>query len=312
MNTVDLDQKTKLTGVSVAAGIPIFQRSNLLYDCLQSIAGSGIQHVIVADNGDVEDRTSIYDADWPFELTVLDLEYDCGIGQCRASIAEHSDEEYLLVTDSDMIFPDGDDLQVLLTLLQEDDDLGGVSGWLIEENTVRDGCSNLYEHQLYTGQQILLRDIRSQPEIEYSNGFPYVRFDYLPNATLFKRECIDTYSWDAEMPIKEHIEFYIGHMKKTDWQFASCPSVTFFHRKGESTEYRTNVRGGDHYLSKRKEALRNIRDKWGYDQIIKGSKTNWIESANRSFSFLAGNAIQALLPEGLSLQLKYWRQKEQF
>lgn len=249
------------TGTSLAVGVPVFKRTTALRRCLESVSPAAVDRVIVADNGKSGAHEQLYNRDWKFELTVLDLEYDAGIGACRAAIADELTEDYLVVADNDMIIPPASELQHLKTVLESDPNLGVVSGIITEGNRIRSGCSNLHEETSVSGESFLVHAIRSDPEIEWvESTLPIARFDKLTDAAIARRECLEDYSWDSRYPIGEHPDFYLGHYHRTDWEFAVCPAVVFDHQKGRYSSYRNEVRtNGDTYLKKNDDNWNCIR-----------------------------------------------------
>lgn len=276
-----------MTGIekSIALGVPVFKRTEALKRCLESVDATAVDRVIVADNGRVGTHDQVYEQDWEFELTVLDLEYNSGIGACRAAIADELTEEYLIVGDNDMIIPPASELRHLQTALEYDTNLGAVSGIIVEGNRVRSGCSNLHEETSLLGGKLVVHAIRSDPTVEWVRPtLPIARFDKLTDATMIRRGCIDDYSWDARFPIREHLDFYLGQYHRTDWEFAVCPAVIFDHQKGRYPSYRRTVRtDGQDYRDKRQRTEELYRQKWGYDRIEYGYRPDWIDTESNSF-----------------------------
>ena len=265
----------------IAVGVPVFERTEALQRCLNSIPADAVDRVIVADNGPANAHAGIYATEWPFTLDVLDLEYDVGIGACRAAIADELTEEYLLVVDSDMRLPAASQLRQLQTALDERPSLGGVSGVLLEDGQIRAGCSNLHETTTLLGRDVLVHAIREQPAIEWVDStIPIARFDKLTNAALVRRECLADGAWDGEFPTDEHLDFYLGHHHQTDWEFAACPVVQFAHEKGRYEAYRERVR--ERNDEKQQQADARYREKWGYDRIEYGCRVDWFRSSQPS------------------------------
>lgn len=244
---------------SLALGTKVFDRTQKLEQLLDSAADRPcIQTVYVADDGDASDRESLYARDYPFELEVIDLPYDAGLGRGRNEIVDQLTEEYLLIVDPDHTVPYN--VSTLCTVLKSDPDLGGVSGLLLESGDLRGRCQDLSIEN-----NILIRDVRENHRFESADGIPFQRFDFIPNAALFRRECVQEYSWDPEYVIGfEHIDFYVGHRHRTDWQFAVCPSVLFGHHPGGSADYTSHRGNPNKVLSSKNYFL----DKWGLKQTV--------------------------------------------
>lgn len=254
---------------TVALGVPVYQRTEKLRSLLESVEEVAVDAVYVADNGHTEERRELYDDEWAFDLEVLDVEYDSGLGNCRARIVEALEEDYLLITDSDHTVPHN--VSTLVDQLEARPDVGGVCGLLFEHGGLRATCHDLYEHG-----DVLVRDVRGK-DADLVAGSPFVEFDFLNNVAAFRRECVEEYHWDPNLQQgKPHLDFYVGHMRRTDWQFGVCPEVQFPHYPGGSTTYQS------HRNKRRRlaEAREYFLEKWGYRQIAYG-QLEWLETQDR-------------------------------
>ncbi len=244
--------------MSVALGVKVFTRTEKLAALLDSVDPDDVDRVYVADDGRTEDRRSLYERDWPFELTVIDLEYDAGLGRGRAEIVDRLEEEYLLIVDSDHRLPDNVDL--LRRQLRERPDFGGIAGLLLEY-----GRLTGMTHDLSVDDGVLIRDVDDEKEVLEAAGHRLVPFDFLPNVCLFRRECLQEYAWDPAYVIAmEHLDFYVGHWRGTDWRFGVSPSVQFVHDPRSDATYAAN-RGDP---GKRLASKEHFLEKWGYRQVL--------------------------------------------
>lgn len=252
----------------IALCVKVFSRARKLGNLLESVSDTAVDTVYVADDGEPsEEKSALYEAEYPFELTVLDLEYDAGLGYGRNAVVEASDEQYLLVVDSDHELPPR--IDGLAAQLEARPDLGGVSGLLFEQGKIRGTCHDLYEHG-----DVLLRDVRGEKTVERVAGQPFVEFDFVPNVALFRRDCLEDAAWDAEYVIgKEHLDFYVTHWQDTDWSFGVNPSVLFDHYPGGDAGYVAD-RESKAKLQRSKDYF---LDKWGYRQLALG-RTDWTDS----------------------------------
>jgi glycosyltransferase involved in cell wall biosynthesis len=272
---------------NISLGVKVFSRSDKLEDLLDSVAKTAIKKVYVADDGKpTNEKQTIYRRNYPFDLTVLDLEFDAGLGYGRNQIVETADDEYLLIVDSDHKIPPT--VTRLADQLDARPDLGGVAGLLFECGKVRGTVHDLYEHG-----GLLVRDARKEKTVERIAGDPFVAFDFIPNAVMFRREALVEQGWDPQYIIgKEHLDFYVAHQHNTDWTFGINPTVLFDHTPG----------GGDMYVADRESAAKLERsrnyffDKWGYRQLLLG-QTDWYDITRRARdpSRLAKQAVKALL-----------------
>ena len=271
----------------IALGTKVFSRVGRLRSLFDSLQGTFIDSVYVADDGKpTEEKTSLYEGDYKFDLTVLNLEYDAGLGYGRNRIVEESNEPYLLIVDSDHQIPPNVDR--LVDQLEARPDLGGVAGLLFERGKIRGTC-----HDLYRQGDVLVRDVRGQKEVQRVANDPLIEYDFIPNTCLFRRECLEDRMWDPEYIIgKEHLDFYWTHKQETDWTFGINPTVLFDHYPGGDTNYVTNRESAE----KLNYSKHYFLDKWDLRTIVLG-KTDWTDAtrSNRTPKYLAEQGIKNLL-----------------
>lgn len=250
-----------MTG-DIAVGTKVFKRSEKLEQLLCSIPDY-VKTVYVADDGNSNERSDIYSKNYQFDLKVLDLEYDKGLGAGRNAIVDELTEEYLTIVDTDHQIPRN--LNILRDLLDKNDHLGGISGAILEPNRQTYYITGQFlkekEQNLYRGPQV-----KKNIDIDESNEYPILHFDFIANAAMFRRNCLESYSWDPEYVIGyEHIDFYVGHWKTTEWKFGVCPNVIFKHYPGGSPEYNSNRNNSDKLNNSKEYFL----EKWGFDKDIR-------------------------------------------
>lgn len=254
----------------VAMGVKVFKRTEKLEQLLRSAEDTVIDAVYVADDGETEHRTELYEREYSFELHILNLAYDAGLGFGRKRIVETVDEEYLLIVDSDHTIPHN--VAQLGKQLAVRPEIGGVSGLLLEEGNLRGLC-----HDLWVEDNVLIRGLKDRTRVTEVAGYPFVRFDFIPNAAMFRVDCLRDYCWDPQYQIeKEHLDFYVGHLKQTEWEFGTCPEVLFGHHPYGNTEYISN-RGSP---EKAFESKQYFDQKWNFRQII--MRDSWLGMTDRS------------------------------
>lgn len=251
----------------IAVGVKVFSRTEKLSNLLKSVGEQDIQTVYIADDGEMTDeKARIYERDYPFDLRVFDLPYDAGLGAGRAHIVDHLSEDYLLIVDSDHELLS--DVSRLRDQLEQNDSIGGIGGLLYENQRITGHC-----HDLFENGDLLVRDVKQKKPVQNVAGHPFISFDFIPNVALFRRECLEEYCWDSEYVIgKEHLDFYVGHLKGTTWEFGVCPTVLFGHYPGGDTTYVENRESYRKLMKSREYFL----EKWGYDDIVLGF-TEWNE-----------------------------------
>lgn len=267
---------------NVAVATKVFKRTDHLIRLLESVEKTKIPTVYVADDGEEGENDAAYKQGWDFDLEVIDLEFDAGLGYGRKRFVEESTENYLLVVDTDHEIPG--DWHILLDILDYYPEVGGVSGTTIENGVVGGMC-----HDIRVENDVLIRHAPGKT-YDYSSGQPFLKFDFIPNVTLFRRECVEDYVWDPNYVIaKEHLDFYYGHYLQTDWDFGVCPSVAFPHHETKN----------ETFLQFRESEIRQIKskryflDKWGLDQIHRESY--WLDPTPHEYPIVVrlGNYLPA-------------------
>lgn len=256
---------------NIALGATVFNRHEKVADLLKSADTiSCIKIIYLGDNGRLtKEKKEIYSRNYSFDLEVLDLEYDSGLGYSRRKIVEESDEAFLLIVDSDVEIPQN--VANLYSILNERPKLGGVGGILIEDDRIRSDC-----HDLFSRDNLLFKHIDEPKTVQSVNDLPVVEFDLIQNVAMYRRECLEDYCWDPEYKIGwEHTDFFIGHKKRTDWSFAVCPEVLFRHYPGGSSSY-VSKRRNRQRLEHSKQYFLN---KWGYQQVLIGH-INWLQTSS--------------------------------
>jgi hypothetical protein len=250
--------------------------------------------VYVADDGKItEEKERLYERKFDFELRLIDLEYDAGLGKGRKEIVERLDEEkYLLIVDSDHEVPKN--VTILVDQLEKLPDVGGIAGSIVEpeRGRIHQSAKDFTEEG-----NILVRsaDI-NEKTIRNVAGHPFVPFDFIPNITMFRTECVQDYCWDPRYVIgKEHIDFYVGHWKETDWKFGVSPAVLFNHYPSGSVEYQSNRNS----IDKNRKSDDYFRKKWGYE-AVRTDQSYWYDTESVQRSTLMSRAKRVYSEQGLS------------
>jgi hypothetical protein len=255
---------------AIAVGVPVFSRTAALEQFLKSVP-EYVRTVYVGDNGRTEDRRDLYERDWPWRLSVQDVPFDAGIGACRHHIANVVEEPYLWVGDCDMVIQRKGDLRVLRDILESHPDLGGVSGWLREGDTIRSGARQLVYHD-----ETVYKTVPETPSVE-ADPVPFARFDMIPQCGLWRTAAFDTYTYDESIYNSEHIDFFWAHKKADQWDWASTPAVIVDHQRNIDPEYRRSKRGQNHI------DFDTMARKWGFSDVQIGQRPDWITTRERSF-----------------------------
>lgn len=284
---------------NLTLGTTVFKRTEKLRALLDSAEEAPVSRVVVADDGDTAVRQSVYNDEWAFDLEVVDLPLDAGLGRGRQALVEELDTEFMLLVDSDMRVPDR--VMTLVKQLRATPELGGISGLLLEEGRLSGMC-----HDIVEDGDLLVRDTPEEKVVEWVQERPLIRFDFIPNAAVFRRSCLTEYPWDPEYTIgKEHLDFYVGHYHGTEWEFAVCPEILFPHHPGGDAEF-VSTR---HDPSRLLESKQYFLEKWDYRQVLR--KHYWLDHAHPDpvLVRLAGALPRQLQPLALDTNEAVWRAK---
>lgn len=270
----------------VAVGTKLFSRTKRFHDLLKSVP-TGVSTVYVAHDGKWNsEKRDVLTNDYAFDLEILDLEYDAGVGVGKNSIVDACESEFLLMLDTDQRVTS--EMGVLLRQLKQCTEIGGISGNIAEPDRGRLWQSAKNFDEASGG---LVRNSDGNQQMEIVADSPLVRFDFIPSAVLFRMSCLDDYRWDSEYTVgSEHLDFHVGHWKQTDWSFAVNPTVSFEHYPGGNAQYLTR-RHGENVDEGRKYFL----EKWDYD-FVRDKRAYWFDTETPSPRTALRRAVSRHLP----------------
>ena len=205
----------------VTVGTKSFYRPEKIRQCLESIAQTDLEfkQVIVADDGDItEEKEEIYEEyQEKLPLEVIDLEFDYGLGGSRNKVHDKMDGEYLLWVDDDMMIPRN--VTVMKRILEKREELGGISGIMLEEGEFRAEAHQFKLRETPLGTT-LVKDIfeERKEEVNTDTGPKTLfKFDLVLNCLMLKKACLDEAKWDDHYIIQgEHTDFFLNHYFNTD------------------------------------------------------------------------------------------------
>lgn len=282
----------------IAIGAKVFMRTEKVRQLLESIEYTPIKRVYLADGGVMTaDKEELYNRDFPFELDIIDLKYDAGLGKGRKEIVDRlKNERYLLIVDSDNEVPEN--VTILADQLSARPDIGGIAGCLVEPEKGRmfQNAKDFTEK----GDVLVRSADLEEKTIEDVAGHPFVEFEFIPNVALFRTECLQDYCWDPHYRIgKEHIDFYVGHWKQTNWKFGICPEVLFYHYPGGDSIYEAHRNSEE----KNRRSDEYFNQKWGY-RAVRTDQSYWFDTARTERNTLIRRARNHYQREGLASLMK--------
>lgn len=251
---------------AITVGIKTFLRTDKLRDCLASLAQHRWSEVIVADDGPIdEEREQMYVvARRNLPLRLLRLDFDTGLAAGRNEIVRQCQTDRLLMLDDDQTV--GADIGRLGEVLDADPGIGGVSCIWVE----RDGRKCTACDLEVDGGRIVKRVSGTPVPKTTASGMQYLEFDFIPNSTLFRTDCLREFPWDPFYKIgKEHLDFYLTHKRAGKWRFAVSIDIEIGHHpEGSSSGTYHKFRGGERLEVSEAYFLQ----KWGVTSIVEGQK----------------------------------------
>ncbi|MGB5102365.1 MAG: glycosyltransferase [Steroidobacteraceae bacterium] len=261
----------------LTVGIKTFLRTPQLALCLEALAAHSWRRVIVADDGPIDaEREAMYAAfSARLPLDLLRLEFDTGLSAGRNEIVRRCDSEYLLVLDDDQTVPAN--IGELREVLDENGHLGGVSCVWFERGARRCTACDIRRR----GRYLIKATDGRKPVQSTRRGLRFVEFDFVPNSTLFRMDCLRDLAWDPFYKIgKEHLDFYLSHQALGKWRFAVCLDVEIGHHPEDNSPEYLQFRKGERL----KVSERHFFDKFDVDDVIEGPKL--IGNDSRLLAFL--------------------------
>lgn len=249
----------------ITVGVKSFLRTDRIDKCLSSMRGKGFREVIVADDGPIDQKKrKVYDKHKKeLPLKVLELERDTGISYGRNRAFRESDTPYFLLLDDDQEINGG--IGLLRRILEENEEIGGVSGFWRESKGLRCSACNLHEYK-----HTIVKDADSPKYVYESDDYSFYVFDQINNSTLFRSEVIEDISWDPFYKIgREHEDFYLNHKRNSEWKFAVTPNVIINHYpSSNNSSYSDNFRSNDDRLQRSRNYFRK---KWSINKLFLGT-----------------------------------------
>ncbi|HEX7374101.1 MAG TPA: glycosyltransferase [Steroidobacteraceae bacterium] len=249
----------------ISVGIKTFMRTPQLRLCLDSLRSIEWREVIVADDGPIdEEREELYrSAAEALPLKLLRLPFDTGLAAGRNEIVRQCGTPYLLMLDDDQTVPAN--VGLLADILDENPVIGGASAIWLEHGDRKCTACDLR----LVGSRIVKEVCDRHPVRHTKRGQRYVTFAFIPNSTLFRRDCLTELPWDPFYKIgKEHLDFYFSHQRLGRWQFAVSLDVLIGHHPEDASSTYQAYRHGPRVDASNRYFL----EKFGVSKVVEGRK----------------------------------------
>jgi glycosyltransferase involved in cell wall biosynthesis len=249
----------------ISVGIKTFMRTDKLQLCLESLRQQEWRQVIVADDGPIDaEREQLYDRfAGQLPLNLVRLPFDTGLSAGRNEIVRQCQTPYLLMLDDDQTVPAN--VGRLAEVLDENPAIGGVSAIWLEYGERKCTACDIR----LAGSKVVKELRPHHPVHETSLGQRFATFDFIPNSTLFRKDCLTELPWDPFYKIgREHLDFYLSHQRLGHWQFAVSLDVVIGHHPETSGASYKEFRHGERIRVSDQYFLQ----KFGLSGVVEGRK----------------------------------------
>jgi glycosyltransferase involved in cell wall biosynthesis len=249
----------------ISVGIKTFMRTDKLQLCLGSLVPHEWHEVIVADDGPIdEERERLYSRfAEQLPLKVIRLPFDTGLSAGRNEIVRQCQTPYLLMLDDDQTVPGN--VGRLAEVLDENPLIGGVSAIWLEHGERKCTACDIR----LVGSKVVKELGQRHPVCQTSLGQRFVTFDFIPNSTLFRKECLTDSPWDPFYKIgREHLDFYLSQQRLGRWRFAVSLDVVIGHHPETSAASYKEFRHGERI----RVSDRYFLQKFGLSDVVEGRK----------------------------------------
>jgi cytidyltransferase-like protein len=244
---IDNDMKAVIAAREnkLAVGIKTFMRSETLFKTLETyratLAKSGLPYrFYIADDGPQDDERALAYAKLKKSgHVIISLPFNSGISLGRNAIIKQAKEDYVLISDDDVVIRDPESIKHMKEVLDSDEHIGLVAATLKYEKGAFFAGENYAKGLRFEMRGKLLARIPAPREVHATAGdIKYVLADQVPNIFLAKCKIFKDVMWDNRIKIEyEHIDFFL-ELKKTSWRAAICLDAEAFHLiTSPDTEY---------------------------------------------------------------------------
>jgi cytidyltransferase-like protein len=255
----------------IAVGIKTFMRDLTFLKTLETykttLGKLGLPYrIYVADDGPPGDamKTMAYDTLKLEGHMVITLPFDSGISLGRNAIIKQVKEQYVLISDDDVVIRDAESIKKMKAVLDENENIGLVAAMLKYDRGAFFGCENYARGlRLERRGNLLARGPAPRDVQETSEGIKFMIADQVPNIFLAKRAIFNEVMWDGRIRIEyDHMDFFL-ELKKTRWKAAVCLDAEATHlTTPETPEYFRHRRTSSAAYFLQKHDLRSIANQF--------------------------------------------------
>lgn len=156
---------------------------------------------------------------------------DMGISFGRNFGALHCKKEFILFLEDDFVLTEETNLEKMLKLFQIDDKVGIVIGTTNAFNR-----RTPYHGGLISIQNGICYKICNDGIFNSFNSIKYKYCNLGVNFMIIKKAVLSDVSWDNNLKVAEHLDFYI-QLKKSGWKALFTPDVIIEHHHYDTPDY---------------------------------------------------------------------------
>jgi len=257
---INIDRNHSLIGII----IPTFLRDEKLKICIESLLKLSSEinrfqpffRIYIGDQAEISyQKQAYYQSLEDLGHKYYQLPYNCGLSYARNFLISKTKEPFILISDDDYEFTQQTFFEPLINLLLLNENIGIVGGTLNDRET---HPTKIYiDKSKYTDINRLSYIVEpinyqiTKPTITQPNEYRYFSTEIIPNFFLSKKEIYNDISWDNELKLVEHSDFFL-RLKTTKWKTLFTPdSLIQHHSENNSEIYDTfrNSKTGKNCLS---------------------------------------------------------------
>lgn len=230
----------------VTIGLTSIEREYCVMKVLESIKKSPFTgEVILADQN--KEIHEFYDN---YDIEILDLDYDVGIGYAKNRVIEQVNTDYLLWLDDDVLF-DYFAYKRLYQVIKEKEDFGWISCYLYDE-----GLGEYFTHcaNIAVEDDVIVREI-----ILSSNEF--IEVDQPSNVAIYDMEIFDHIKHDEDIKVRrQHLDFAY-RFQDIDYKAGFAPYKSFTHLSCPDSKEYENLRSREQFEKawKKKQGFSGVK-----------------------------------------------------
>ena len=164
-------------------------------------------------------------------LPVLVEDTRGNLSAARNRLADRCKTPYFLMLEDDFVFTEKTRIEKLLTIVQNNPQLGGAAGTTFEPK--QQGTANRGGKIWWDRDFIRIRDevflARPNQPRKRTGGIAWQPCDLVVNFGVFRTDMLRAIRWDENLPIQEHTDYYWRVFLDARWSFAYCRDVEINH-----------------------------------------------------------------------------------